>query len=126
VEESPRHTDIDVLGYVSAETLASLYRRAAIFAFPSLDEGFGMPVLEAMSHGAPVITSQSSALPEVAGDAAILVNPFDTEAIADALLRLAGDRDLRDDFARRGVERARGFTWESAVERTWRVYTEIR
>lgn len=126
VEESPRRTDIDVLGYVSTEALASLYRRAGIFAFPSLDEGFGMPVLEAMSNGAPVVTSQSSALPEVAGDAAILVDPFDGEAIAEALVRLAGDPDLRDDLARRGIERARGFTWESAVEQTWRVYTEIR
>ncbi len=105
--ESPRRTDIDVLGYVSAETLASLYRRAAIFAFPSLDEGFGMPVLEAMSHGAPVITSQSSALPEVAGDAAILVDPFDTDAIAEALLRLADDPDLRDDLAHRRGPRTR-------------------
>jgi glycosyltransferase involved in cell wall biosynthesis len=126
VEESPRRADIDVLGYVSAEALASLYRRAAIFAFPSLAEGFGMPVLEAMSHGAPVVTSQSSALPEVAGDAAILVDPFDPGAIAEALLRLVGNPDLRDDFARRGVERARAFTWESVVEQTWRVYTEIR
>jgi glycosyltransferase involved in cell wall biosynthesis len=126
VEGSPRRADIDMLGYVSAEALASLYRRAGIFAFPSLDEGFGMPVLEAMSHGAPVITSQSSALPEVAGDAAILVDPFDTEAIAEALLRLAQDPGLRDGLARRGIERARGFTWESAVEQTWRVYNEVR
>jgi glycosyltransferase involved in cell wall biosynthesis len=79
-----------------------------------------------MSHGAPVVTSQSSALPEVAGDAAILVDPFDPEAIAEALLRFAGNADLRDDFARRGIEHARGFTWESAVEQTWRVYNEIR
>jgi glycosyltransferase involved in cell wall biosynthesis len=126
VDESPRRADIDVLGYVSAETLESLYRRAGIFAFPSLAEGFGMPVLEAMSHGAPVITSQSSALPEVAGDATILIDPFDGEAIGEALLRLVGDPDLRDELARRGLERAREFTWESAVEQTWRVYTEVR
>ena len=125
VEESPRRADIDVRGYVSAEALGSLYQRAGIFAFPSLDEGFGMPVLEAMSHGTPVVTSRRSALPEVAGDAAVLVDPFDVEAIAHALLRLAGDPDLRDDLSRRGLERARGFTWESAVEQTWRVYSEI-
>jgi glycosyltransferase involved in cell wall biosynthesis len=126
VEESPRRADIDVLGYVPAEALESLYRRSAIFAFPSLDEGFGMPVLEAMSHGVPVVTSQRSALPEVAGDAALLVDPFDSEAIGEALVRLADNQDLRDDLSRRGIERARQFTWESAVEQTWQVYTEIR
>jgi glycosyltransferase involved in cell wall biosynthesis len=85
-----------------------------------------MPVLEAMSHGVPVVTSQRSALPEVAGDAALLVDPFDSEAIGEALVRLADDQDLRDDLSRRGIERARQFTWESAVEQTWQVYTEIR
>lgn len=126
VDESRRRADIDVLGYVSAEALELLYRRAAIFAFPSLDEGFGMPVLEAMAHGVPVITSQRSALPEVAGDAALLVDPFDTEAIGEALVRLSGDEGLRGDLARRGMERARQFTWELAVEQTWGVYTQIR
>jgi glycosyltransferase involved in cell wall biosynthesis len=73
-----------------------------------------------------VVTSQRSALPEVAGDAALLVDPFDSEAIGEALVRLADNQDLRDDLSRRGIERARQFTWESAVEQTWQVYTEIR
>src|SRR5258706_242720 len=85
IHQSPRRADIDVLGYVSAAELERLYQRARIFAFPSLDEGFGMPVLDAMAHGVPVITSTRSALPEVAGDAALLVDPHDTEAIGDAL-----------------------------------------
>ena len=78
--------------------LAELYQRASIFAFPSLDEGFGMPVLEAMAHGVPVIASNSSALPEVCGDAAILVDPDQTDQIAAELLRLATEPDVRKDL----------------------------
>ncbi len=125
LEESPRRSDIDVPGYVDSATLASLYARASIFAFPSLDEGFGIPVLEAMAHGIPVITSQCSALPEAAGDAAILVNPFDTDELAAALNRLAADQDLRADLIRRGVDRARLFPWNAAVEKTWDVYQSL-
>lgn len=125
VEQSPRRADIGVLGYVSEAELDRLYRRASIFAFPSLDEGFGLPVLEAMAHGVPVITSNRSALPEVAGDAALLIDPSDQDAIAAALLRLASDEQFREDLARQGHERARQFTWESAVERTWAVYQEV-
>ena len=126
VEESLRRGDIDVLGYVSNAELDALYQRASIFAFPSLDEGFGMPVLDAMAHGVPVVTSKRSALPEVAGDAALLIDPQDVDALADALSRLACDDALREDLARRGLERASTFTWESAVERTWAVYDEVR
>jgi glycosyltransferase involved in cell wall biosynthesis len=126
VEASPRRADIDLLGYVSSEALASLYRRASIFAFPSLDEGFGMPVLEAMAHGVPVITSNRSAIPEVAGDAATLVDPFDADEIGEALLGIAVDEDVRRDMSQRGMERARQFTWSRTVNETWRVYTEIR
>ena len=125
VEHSPRRADISVLGYVPAAKLESLYRRARIFAFPSLDEGFGMPVLEAMAHGVAVVTSNSSALPEVAGEAALLVNPEDVDDIAAALARLATDEALREDLASRGLERARQFTWESAVARTWEVYQQL-
>jgi glycosyltransferase involved in cell wall biosynthesis len=102
-----------------------LYRRASIFAFPSLDEGFGMPVLDAMANGVPVITSTRSALPEVAGDAALLVNPEETDEIAAALLRLAADPEIRDDLARRGLERALQFSWESTLQKTWDVYEEL-
>ena len=126
VEQSPRRASIDVLGYVSVAELDHLYRRARIFAFPSLDEGFGMPILEAMAHGIPVVTSNISAMPEVAGDAALLVDPRDTEAIHDALLRLTQDQALCGDLARRGLERARQFTWDAAVERTWSIYHELR
>lgn len=126
VEESPRRRDIDVLGYVPEAALEDLYGRARILAFPSLAEGFGMPVLDAMARGVPVVSSRRSAIPEVAGDAALLVDPENTEELASALNRLAGDDALRQDLARKGRERAAEFTWESAVDRTWGVYEEFR
>ena len=122
IEASPARERISVLGYVSPEDLAAWYARAAIFAFPSLDEGFGMPVLEAMASGAPVLTSNRSAIPEVAGDAALLADPEDTGAIAAALRELAGNEGLRNDLAASGLQRARLFPWERAVRETWRVY----
>jgi glycosyltransferase involved in cell wall biosynthesis len=125
VEESPRRADIDLLGYVSAAQLESLYAKAAIFAFPSLDEGFGMPVLDAMAHGVPVVASRRSAIPEVVGDSALLIDPENADELGEALVRLAGDPGLREELARRGRERAAGFSWENGVERTWRVYQEL-
>lgn len=126
LEESSRRTDIDVLGYVTASQLETLYNRAGIFAFPSLDEGFGMPILEAMAHGIPVFASNRSAIPEVAGEAALLVDPESTDAAGHALRRLALDEQLREDLARRGRERALQFPWQGAIERTWAVYAELR
>jgi glycosyltransferase involved in cell wall biosynthesis len=125
VEESPRRPDIEILGHLSREQLDGLYARARIFAFPSLDEGFGIPVLEAMTHGVPVITSNGSALPEVAGDAALLVDPLNTEDIGSALERLASDEGLREDLSRRGRARASQFSWDVAAARTWDVYQQV-
>jgi glycosyltransferase involved in cell wall biosynthesis len=125
IEQSPARDRIRVTGYVSPEDLAGWYARAAIFAFPSLDEGFGMPVLEAMAAGVPVITSNRSALPEVAGDAALLVDPEDDEALGQALRELTINVDLCLDLARRGTARARMFTWEKAVRDTWDVYRTL-
>lgn len=126
VETSSRRPDIRVAGYVSRDELDALYARAAIFAFPSLDEGFGMPVLEAMANGAAVATSNCSAMPEVAGDAALLVDPRDEESIGDALFRLTSDFSLRERLAALGRARAAQFTWERAVRRTWSVYEGLR
>ncbi|HEX3744726.1 MAG TPA: glycosyltransferase family 1 protein [Bryobacteraceae bacterium] len=116
---------IVVTGYVSPAELAQWYGRASIFAFPSLDEGFGMPVLEAMAAGVPVLTSKRSALPEVAGDAALLVDPENIAELTQALRDLTERDELRDDLARRGATRARLFTWEKAVAETWDVYRTL-
>ena len=114
-----------VTGYVSAAQLARWYARASIFAFPSLDEGFGMPVLEAMTAGIPVVTSNRSALPEVAGDAALLVDPEETGAISEALRELTRDIELRVKLAAAGRRRATTFSWEKTVEETWASYQNL-
>jgi glycosyltransferase involved in cell wall biosynthesis len=111
-------------GQIREQDKAPLYSAATVFAFPSLYEGFGMPVLEAMACGTPVVTSTLSALPEVAGDAGLLVDPYDTEAISRALAELLDSQARRDELSRRGLERARRFTWRQVAEQTVRVYKE--
>jgi glycosyltransferase involved in cell wall biosynthesis len=122
IEASPRRRDIHAPGYVDRETLGRWYSRARVFAFPSLNEGFGMPVLEAMSAGVPVLAARRAALPEVCGDAALLVDPEDVEAIAAALGQLMVDDGLRERLIERGLDRAAQFSWEKAAEQTWKVY----
>ena len=125
VGNSPRRADIEVADHVSAARLAGLYRRAGIFAFPSLDEGFGIPLLEAMANGVPVVTSDRSSMPEVCGDAALQVDPENEEELGHALRTLAGDEALRQTLAARGLARAREFPWERTVADTWSVYREL-
>ena len=125
IANSARKGDIEVLGYVPDERLDDLYARASLVAFPSLDEGFGMPVLDAMAHGVPVLTSNVSALPEVSGDAALLVDPLDVSSIANGLSRLTADESLRAHYAQSGLQRSLEFSWERAVEATWKVYQEL-
>jgi glycosyltransferase involved in cell wall biosynthesis len=110
------------IGHVSEDVLASLYRRSSAFIFPSLAEGFGLPVAEAMACGAPVVTSGASSMPEVAGDAALLVDPEETDEIAAAIERLLGDPGLRRRLRDRGLERARSFSREALVPRLFEVY----
>lgn len=125
IQSSHRVNDIEVTGYVSPERLADLYDRASIFAFPSLDEGFGMPILEAMVRGIPVITSNRSATAEVAGDAAMLVNPLDASEIAASIQKLITSSEKRSHYSQRGIERASIFTWNRAVEATHSAYREM-
>ncbi len=124
--DGARHRErIRVLGYVPDTELADWYERAMIFAFPSLDEGFGMPVLEAMAAGTPVIASNRAAVPEVAGGAAWLVNPEDTAELSAALLELSRDPARRAELSLRGLERVSQFTWDKAIRKTWQVYSEL-
>jgi glycosyltransferase involved in cell wall biosynthesis len=112
-------------GQIREQDKGPLYSAATLFAFPSLYEGFGMTPLEAMACGTPVVTSNRSALPEVVGDAGVLVDPYDTDAIAQALAEALENTGLREELSRRGLERARRFTWPQVAEQTVRVYKEI-
>jgi glycosyltransferase involved in cell wall biosynthesis len=109
-------------GWVSDEDVEGLYRLAALFAYPSLHEGFGMPVLEAMRRGVPVASSDATSLPEVAGDAAELFDPRDVDAIAAALRRLLGDPARRAELVRLGERRAAGFGWDRTAGAAWGSY----
>jgi glycosyltransferase involved in cell wall biosynthesis len=111
-------------GFVPDATLSVLYRLASVFVFPSLYEGFGLPPLEAMASGTPVVTSNVSSLPEVAGDAAVLVDPYDPEAIADGIYRVLTDEGLRHDLRQKGLNRARQFSWEDSARRVRAIYQQ--
>ena len=113
---------VQVIGFVSDEELRDQYRQADMLVYPSLYEGFGLPVVEAMASGLPVITSTGGALPEIAGDAALIVDPLDELAIGDAILRLADDTDLRRALSRSGLARATQFSWETAADQLASVY----
>jgi len=125
IQASPARERIHLFGYVDQDTLAKLYRTAAAFAFPSLDEGFGLPVLEAMTAGLPVVTSNRSAVAEIAGEAALRVDPFQTEEIRLALDRVLTDTDCRQRLIEAGRERAAEFTWERAAAATLALYRRL-
>lgn len=112
-------------GYIDAEDLPALYSAAQVFVLPSLYEGFGLPILEAMSCGAPVITSNMGSIPEVAGDSAILIDPYDIKAIADGLLEVFSNRQLREELMEKGLRRAKNFSWKRVAEETLGVYNEV-
>jgi glycosyltransferase involved in cell wall biosynthesis len=117
--------DVRFLGFVPIEVLRIFYDEAKIFVFPSLYEGFGLPPLEAMAHGTPVVTSNVSSLPEVVGNAAVLVNPENVFEIMRALRRVLMDQSLRDRMKERGYQQTARFSWETSVRRILEVYGEI-
>jgi glycosyltransferase involved in cell wall biosynthesis len=125
IAASPARARILQLGYVDARSAALLYRTATALAFPSLEEGFGLPPLEAMSAGLPVVAANASATPEGVGDAALLVNPLDSAEIAAALERVMGDSECRERLIRAGRQRAAEFTWQKTAERTLAVYRQL-
>ena len=116
------HRCVRFLGYMPEEALVAMYRLASVFVFPSLYEGFGLPPLEAMASGTPVVTSNVSSLPEVAGDAALLVNPYDPHDIAEAIRKIVTDEPLARELRRRGLARAGQFSWESAARKVRDIY----
>jgi glycosyltransferase involved in cell wall biosynthesis len=125
VVRSGVQNDVRFLGFVPIEVLRIFYDVAKVFVFPSLYEGFGLPPLEAMAHGTPVVTSNTSSLPEVAGNAALLVNPENVFEIRRALQRVLIDPVLRAQMKQRGYEQAQRFSWISSVSRILEIYREV-
>ena len=125
VVRSGVQNDVRFLGFIPIEVLRIFYDEAKVFVFPSLYEGFGLPPLEAMAHGTPVVTSNVSSLPEVVGNAAVLVNPENVFEIMRALHRVLTDQALRDRMAERSYQQAAKFSWEASVRRILAVYRQI-
>lgn len=125
VIRSHMQNDVRFLGFVDIDILRIFYDRAKIFVFPSLYEGFGLPPLEAMAHGTPVVTSNTSSIPEVVGNAAVMVNPENVFDIQRALHRVLVDQNLREKLKARGAEQAQKFSWEDSVGRMLKVYHEV-
>jgi glycosyltransferase involved in cell wall biosynthesis len=119
------HKHVRFLGFVPVATLAALYRMASVFVFPSLYEGFGLPPLEAMACGTPVVTSNVSSLPEVVGDAAFLIDPYDPESIADGMRQVLTNEELRQTLRARGFLQVRRYSWEASVQRVREIYAEV-
>ena len=122
IEELELGSRVRLLGWVDDATLDGLYRAADCFVFPSLAEGFGLPVLEAMLRGAPVACSNATSLPEVAGDAALLFDPLDVDAIAVSIRRILEDGELAERLRAAGLDRAKRFSWEETAQRTLACY----
>ena len=118
-------TDIILTGYIDEEDKIPIYKLAQLFAFPSLYEGFGMPVLEAMAAGVPVITSNVSSLPEVAGDAAILVNPLNEDEIFEAYKKILSDKKLQLEMIEKGLEQAKKFEWKESAKVLEQIYEKM-
>ncbi|MEO6727185.1 MAG: glycosyltransferase family 1 protein [Blastocatellia bacterium] len=116
--------DVILTGYVTDEDLPKLYRAATAFVYPSLFEGFGLPPVEAMACGTPVITSNNSSLPEVVGKAALLIDACDERALSEALLQIVGDQILRARLREQGIEQAKKYTWRDTAEKTLQLYLE--
>ena len=117
---------IITLGFISTEDLVAIYNLATVFAMPSLYEGFGLPILEAMSCGCPVVTTKEGSLEEVAGKAAFYVDGYDVESIAQGLKKVFSDKSLQKDLSDKGLEKAAEFSWKKTAEETLKVYRQVQ
>ena len=117
--------DAIYMGYVQTKGLAYIYNLANLFIFPSFYEGFGLPPLEAMASGCPVVVSNVASLPEVCGDAAYYVNPYDVESIADGIYKVVDDKELRENLVQKGLERTKLFSWEKSAREHLKVFEEV-
>jgi glycosyltransferase involved in cell wall biosynthesis len=125
VRNSPYASDIKIIEFVPQEDLNPLYSGAELFVFPSLNEGFGLPVVESFASGTPVITSNTTSLPEVAGDAAVIVDPYKPQEIADAMQRILSNHELYMALVKQGLERAVQFTWQKTTDETTDLYLSL-
>jgi glycosyltransferase involved in cell wall biosynthesis len=116
---------VHFLGYMTDEQLAALYTSCFAFIYPSLYEGFGLPIVEAMSCGAPVITSNSTSLPEVLGDAGLLIDPHSVESLHQAMRQIAEGEDTRRELKVKSLERAKLFSWEAAAVKVRDIYEKV-
>ena len=125
IEELKLKNQVIFTDYVSDEYLVKLYNTADIFVYPSLYEGFGLPPLEAMACGCPVITSNTSSLPEVVGDAGIMIDPTDIDGLSESMLKIITDNQLREELSRKSLERAELFSWKKTAKETWNAYEDV-
>ena len=125
VEKLKLENSVTFIGYIEDGELPILYNAAKVFVYPSLYEGFGLPVLEAMACGIPVITSNTSSLPEIVGDAGIMVDPRDSAALAAAIQKVILDNDLREEMIRKGLKKAENFSWEKTAKETTQIYNKV-
>ncbi len=117
--------DVEFKGYVSKDELAAYYHSADALLFPSFHEGFGIPIVEAMASGCPVVTSTAFSMPEIAGDAALLVDPYNVESLISVTHRLLTNRSLRQEMVELGLQRARRFSWNRCADETVAVYRDV-
>lgn len=125
IEELNLKNEVIFTDYVSDEDLVKLYNAADLFVYPSLYEGFGLPPLEAMACACPVITSNTSSLPEVVGDAGIMIDPNDVDSLTESMLKILTDNQLREEMSRKSLERAKMFSWKKTARETWKVYEDV-